>query len=221
MNYRIVLWDFDGTLVDTSEGILGSLEVAFQQMGMKIPPQSVLNRFIGPPLMYSFMNFIGMTQEQAEHATRLYRADYEATGIYRSQIYAGLPDILCRLRAQGKQIGVATLKPERMANLLLRHFGIEELIDVCSGSLSDEIGSASKAQIIEKALLGMQNVNKAEVVMIGDTIYDAHGAQETGVDFIAAQYGIGMSSEELASVSYVCAAERTEDIGRFLLSDSL
>ncbi|MEM1484024.1 HAD-IA family hydrolase [Oscillospiraceae bacterium PP1C4] len=219
MKYEVVLWDFDGTLVDTSEGIFQSLRAAFTKMGMPVPEQSVLQKFIGPPIIYSFMNFMGMTEEDALCALNYFRADYEAAGIYCCKVYDGLIDLIKRLRKSGVKIGVATLKPEAMANLLLKHFQIDDLIDVCSGSISDHVGSASKSQIIDEALQRIGYKNKSQVVLIGDTVYDADGARESGLDFAAAAYGFGINKKDKHLLDCVCMADSAADLERFLFGD--
>ena len=111
LQYRAVLLDFDGTLVDTSEGIFHSIAVAFRKMGMPLPPKEILRHFMGPPIYYSFQTFAGMDAQQAELATQFFRVDYEEDGVYRSKPYDGLPELLRRLREENIKIGVATLKP--------------------------------------------------------------------------------------------------------------
>ena len=189
LQYRAVLLDFDGTLVDTSEGIFHSIAVAFRKMGMPLPPKEILRHFMGPPIYYSFQTFAGMDAQQAELATQFFRVDYEEDGVYRSKPYDGLPELLRRLREENIKIGVATLKPEKMAKLLLSRFGISD--------------SATKAQIIDRVLEQLGEISKQDAVLIGDTKYDREGAQQAGVDFIAAAYGYGVGPEEEAASVFV------------------
>ena len=203
LQYRAVLLDFDGTLVDTSEGIFHSIAVAFRKMGMPLPPKEILRHFMGPPIYYSFQTFAGMDAQQAELATQFFRVDYEEDGVYRSKPYDGLPELLRRLREENIKIGVATLKPEKMAKLLLSRFGISDLVDVCVGSRSDEMDSATKAQIIDRVLEQLGEISKQDAVLIGDTKYDREGPQQAGVDFIAAAYGYGVGPEEEAASVFV------------------
>ncbi len=171
LQYRAVLLDFDGTLVDTSEGIFHSIAVAFRKMGMPLPPKEILRHFMGPPIYYSFQTFAGMDAQQAELATQFFRVDYEEDGVYRSK--------------------------------LLSRFGISDLVDVCVGSRSDEMDSATKAQIIDRVLEQLGEISKQDAVLIGDTKYDREGAQQAGVDFIAAAYGYGVGPEEEAASVFV------------------
>ncbi len=215
MKYDVVLWDFDGTLVDTSEGIFESLKIAFAQMGQPVPELPILRKFIGPPMQFSFQTFLGFTLEQAEEAVRLFREDYETRGIYNARVYDGLKELNMQLCAQGVRIGVATLKPEQMAKLLLAHFGIDTLIDVCVGTDGDESSDVTKAGIILKAMERLGCHNKSRAVLIGDTIYDAVGAKEAGIDFLAAAYGFGID-EERDRPNSIGIAHNAEEISRIL-----
>lgn len=215
MKYNVVLWDFDGTLVDTSEGIFHSLRVAFSRMEMPIPSLDILQKFIGPPMIYSFQTFIGFSYEQAVQAVQFFREDYETNGIYKSQVYDGIHNVMEQLHKQGRKLGVATLKPEKMAKILLKHFGLDEYIDVCVGTGSDEESSASKAGLIKNALEQLNCEDKSQSVLIGDTVYDAVGAEQVKIDFIAAAYGFGID-EERDRLKSVGIAHNTNDIYNIL-----
>ena len=177
MHYKVVLWDFDGTLVDTSEGIFRSLEYAFRQLGTPAPGRDVLRRFIGPPLLYSFQTYIGMSYEEAKRAVLVFRDDYEAGGMYRSRVYDGLPELIARLRQNGVKTAVATLKPEATAKQLLHHFGMEGLFDACTGNTPDENDQTTKADIIRRTMRRLEWTDCSSMVLIGDSVYDAQGAQ--------------------------------------------
>ncbi len=215
MKYDVVLWDFDGTLVDTSEGIFESLGIAFARMGQPVPELPILRKFIGPPMLYSFQTFLDFSAEQAEEGVRRFREDYETRGIYNARVYDGLRELNSRLRSEGTKIGVATLKPERMAKLLLAHLGFDALIDVCVGTDGDESSDITKAGIILEAMHRLGCRDKSRAVLIGDTIYDAVGAKEAGIDFLAAAYGFGID-EERDRPGSIGIAHNAEEIGRIL-----
>ncbi|MBE6907147.1 MAG: HAD family hydrolase [Ruminococcaceae bacterium] len=215
MKYDVVLWDFDGTLVDTSEGIFESLRIAFARMGQSMPELPILRKFIGPPMLYSFQTFVDFTPKQAEEGVRRFREDYETRGIYNARVYDGLKELNMQLRSEGIKIGVATLKPERMAKLLLAHFGLDALIDVCVGTDGDESSDITKAGIILEAMQRLGCRDKSRAVLIGDTIYDAVGAKEAGIDFLAAAYGFGID-EERDRQSSIGLAHNAEEISVIL-----
>ena len=196
LRYELVIWDFDGTLVDTSPGIFRSLRAALCQLGYPDPSQELLERFVGPPLFQAFQENLGMSPQLAERALRLFRADYEREGVYQSQVYPGLEGLLGRLHAAGAKLGVATLKPERMARLLLERFGLAGLIDACVGSDEQDRGGRTKAQMIGD-VLARTGCAPARAVLIGDTRFDLEGARQAGVAFLGAGYGFGRLEELL------------------------
>ena len=215
MKYDVVLWDFDGTLVDTSEGIFESLRIAFTRMGQPVPEVPMLRKFIGPPMQYSFQTFLDFTLEQAEEGVLRFREDYETRGIYNARVYDGIKELNMQLRSEGVRIGVATLKPEQMAKLLLAHFGLDALVDVCVGTGGDESSDITKAGIILEAMQRLGCRDKSRSVLIGDTIYDAVGAKESGIDFVAAAYGFGID-EERDRPNSIGIAHDAEEISRIL-----
>lgn len=219
MHYKVVLWDFDGTLVDTSEGIFRSLEYAFRQLGTPAPGRDVLRRFIGPPLLYSFQTYIGMSYEEAKRAVLVFRDDYEAGGMYRSRVYDGLPELIARLRQNGVKTAVATLKPEATAKQLLHHFGMEGLFDACTGNTPDENDQTTKADIIRRTMRRLEWTDCSSMVLIGDSVYDAQGAREVGIDFIAAAYGFGIGARERTALDCRFVAEMPRDLNTFFLQD--
>lgn len=195
MKYDIVLWDFDGTLVDTSEGIFDSLRVAFAAEKLPSPDEKLLAKFIGPTILSVLKSEFLMDDDQANRMITCFRADYADAGVYRSEIYPGLIGLNERLREHGQKVGIATLKPEHMARLLLDHFGISGLFDVCVGSVGDEKAENDKAGMIDRALRELGYADRSRVVMIGDTVIDAEGARKAGVNFIAVGYGFGALSD--------------------------
>lgn len=215
MHYKVVLWDFDGTLVDTSEGIFRSLEYAFMRLGAPAPGREVLRRFIGPPLLYSFQTYIGMSYEEAQRAVLVFRDDYEAGGMYHSRVYDGLPELIARLRQNGVKTAVATLKPEATARQLLHHFGMEGLFDACTGNTPDENDQTTKADIIRKTMHRLEWTDLSSMVLIGDSVYDAQGARDVGIDFIAAAYGFGIGPGERETLDSRFVAETPGDLSTY------
>ena len=215
MKYQVVLWDFDGTLVDSSPGLFRSLGRMFERMGRPVPGEEVLRKFIGPPIVYSLKTYTGMSDEDAEKAVWLFRENYEAGGCYLSKVYDGLPELLGRLRERGIKTGVATLKPEKTARHLLEYLGIDHLIDTCIGNRNDEKGAITKKDIIETALDRLGWTDKSRVVLIGDSVYDADGAITAGIDFVGAAYGFGLLPEQAEELGCCYVAESPADLEPF------
>lgn len=220
MKYQVVLWDFDGTLVDSSPGIFRSLGWMFEQMGRPVPSQEILRKFIGPPIIYSLKTYTGMSEEGAERGVWLFREDYEAGGCYLSKVYDGLPELLRRLRENGVKTGVATLKPEATAQRLLKYLGVDDLIDTCVGNRNDEKGAITKKDIIETALDRLGWTDKSRVVLVGDSVYDADGAIAAGIDFVGAAYGFGLEPGQAEELGCCFVAETPADLERFFFGSA-
>ena len=160
-----------------------------------------------------------MSCEEAKRAVLVFRDDYEAGGMYRSRVYDGLPELIARLRQNGVKTAVATLKPEATAKQLLHHFGMEGLFDACTGNTPDENDQTTKADIIRRTMRRLEWTDCSSMVLIGDSVYDAQGAQEVGIDFIAAAYGFGIGARERTALDCRFVAEMPRDLNTFFLQD--
>ena len=182
--FAAVLFDLDGTLTESHPGILHCVRLSLGEMGLPIPDEAVLRRFIGPPLWYSYTEFCGLTPEQADEGVARYRQHYRDGGFLECAVYPGMLPLLDDLRAAGVKLAVATAKPAKMARAVCEHFGILERVDFLSG----------KRGLIETACAGL-GVSPALAVMVGDTKYDLEGAREAGAAFVGAAYGYGAPGE--------------------------
>lgn len=191
--YDAVLFDLDGTLTDSQEGILNSARYALEKMNKPIPETSVMRKFLGPPLMASFKEHCGMSEEEAQLATALYRERYVPAGWRENSVYPGIRTLLQELRRQGVRLYVATAKPEDISIRILNYFGLAQYFDVISGARGEKY--PTKDAIIARALEG---VSYRRAVMVGDRSSDLRGAQKFGIDSIAVGYGYG-SEDELRS----------------------
>lgn len=208
---NVILFDLDGTLTDSAEGITKCVQYALQHFGIEEPDLKKLECFIGPPLKEQFMKYARLSKSQAEVAVSVYRERYSRTGIFENQLYGGVSEMLQYLKKSGKTLGVASSKPTIYVNQILEHFEIRDLFDVVVGSELD--GSRSdKAAVIEEALalLGMSG-HRAEVLMVGDRRHDVEGALECGLQCIGVTYGFGTSAE-LQSAGAVYLVQSVEDL---------
>lgn len=192
MKKKILLFDLDGTLVNTGEGITKCVRYALEKFGIEETEQRKLERFIGPPLADSFQREYGFSEEEAWKAVAFYRERYHDTGIWECGLYPGVKEILEILHKKGYRLGVASSKPQKFCEILMKHFGVTQYFEVIGGAVSD--GKAgSKAAVLEDVLerlgVGDREEEKGEVVLIGDTRYDAQGAKEVGIDCIGITYG--------------------------------
>lgn len=191
--YKVVLFDLDGTLIDTSEGIFNSVRYAEKMMNLNPLPEFELQKFIGPPPVSSYMKYHDLTKEEAIQATAFHREYGSKFGVYEAKVYDEIPELLERLKNKGVKLGVCTLKRQDIAEKVLEHFCLLKCFDTVVGIDSGE--SLSKADTINIALQELNHKNKSVVVLIGDSMYDAEGAEEADVDFIGVLYGFGLHIE--------------------------
>lgn len=188
MKYDNVIFDLDGTLTDSAPGILAGVRHAHERMGWQLPDHEALLRFLGPPLMVSFTRFSGMTEDEADKAQDYYREYYIATGAMQNSVYPCIRQLLCALKQQGVSLGVATHKPRSTSIQILEAFDLLRFFDAVAGPEMGE--DPSKGELIQRAMK-----SGGKTVMIGDRATDIVGAQQAGVDGVAALYGYGNRAE--------------------------
>lgn len=210
-----VLFDLDGTLTDSSEGITKGVMHSLAKFGIREEDPAALYKFIGPPLKASFMKYYGLSEEQAKEALVYYREYYEDKGIFENKVYKGMEDVLIALKQAGRTLVVATSKPEDYAKKVVEHFGISDYFEYIAGGSKD--GSRErKADVIEYALESCGMEDKENVLMVGDRKYDVRGAAEAGVECMGVLYGFGSRQElEMAGADYI--AETVWDISKIIL----
>ena len=197
MRYQTVVFDFDGTVADTAQGIFESVQYALKKLELPPASEQTLRCFIGPPLPYSFRQFIGLSDETAEQAVRFYRENYSGQGKYKLRFYDGIPELMLSLRRAGVHTCLASAKPDQFIQEILKHFGAQSWFDCAQGMPMQE-QSADKSGIILDVMNRAAAVEKDRVLMVGDTKYDIIGAKELGVDALGVLYGYG-SAEELTT----------------------
>lgn len=190
---KLVLFDFDGTIADTSEGILDSHIFTLGQMGKKIPSDNQLRKLIGGNLLQIYTKFFEFAEDEAREAIRIYRKRYAEFGICKAVLYPGFDVLLKELKEKGMDIGVATLKSELFAKKMLFNLGISQYFDVICGM--DQNDSLDKAKLITRCVTSL-HYQKDETIFVGDTDNDFYGAKEAGVNFVAVSYGFGYKAEE-------------------------
>ena len=193
MKYKYVLFDLDGTVSRSAEGIRASLEYAINELGVEMPDLSDYTRYIGPPLIDTFKNLVGLDDERAEIGAHLYRSYYNKRGKLLNSAYDGVEQLLKDLKGKGCMLAVCTSKYEPFAREIIELLNLTEYFDAICGSTID--GSRKdKRDLIPyavEALGGNFERDRNQTVMLGDTWFDALGAKECGVDFIGVEYGYG------------------------------
>lgn len=211
---KTILFDLDGTLVNTEEGITKCAQYALEAFGIYEPDLKKLCFFIGPPLVDTFQEKYGMNKETAAEATAKYRERYHSVGIYECALYEGVEEILCSLKSKGYRIGMASSKPEVSCHRILNHFHMETYFDEVVGATMDgKINS--KIEVLNEAIRRMHLTNLSEVVLVGDTRFDALGAKEAGIDCIGVSFGFG-TAEELEACGAVCVCADMREVEAYI-----
>lgn len=208
--FRTILFDFDGTIMDTSEGIYNSFDYALKSFGMELPGHDAYKKMVGPPLKYSFQTFFGFDEEKAELAMKRYREYYAPHGVYQASVYPGIHEMLRELKERGYKLCVATNKPERFAVELLERESLADFFDLIAGS---DIGGTrgKKSEIVRFVLDSLGVEEPGTCVMVGDRLYDAEGAALNGVPCVGVLWGFG-SKEELIEAKCIATAGNTDEL---------
>lgn len=191
--YDYVLFDFDGTLSQSAEGVRLSLEKAIAKMDKPVPDLSDYSKYLGPPLVNTFKDLCGFSEDECEKGVEIYKAFYRTEGIKKNFLYEGIEDVLKALNENNIPISVCSSKYELFVEKACDILGITEYFNAVCGSSKD--GSRKeKADLIPYAVNRLGGKMTDRIVLIGDTYFDTVGARETGVDFIGAAYGYGEKS---------------------------
>ena len=205
MDKKYLLFDLDGTLTDPQEGITNSVAYALEQYGIHVEDRTSLNKFIGPPLKDSFMEYYGFQEAQAEEAVWKYRGYFNDDGIFENKVYPGIPKMLRCLKERGKMLIVATSKPTVYAKRILERFELSQYFADVQGSEMD--GSRTKKEDVIRYALEQNKITEIDrAVMIGDREHDIIGAKNCGLDSIGVLFGYGSRAELEA-----CGAGRIVD----------
>lgn len=192
LKYDYYLFDFDGTVADTGEGIRKSVAYSLEKLGFEPLPEATLSRFIGPPLHDSYVEFSGMTDDEAERAIAAYRERYVDVGLYESALYPGMATLLRALKKGGAWVAIASSKPTFMLERLAKHYGIDGYLDAISGTGLDR-HSADKRDLILAALPEGADLSRA--CMCGDRRFDIEAAKALGLAGVGADYGYSLPGE--------------------------
>ncbi len=187
-NMKLVVFDFDGTIADTSEGILDSHKYTLSTMGRAIPSDKELRKVIGGNLLNTYIETFDFEEPQARKAVDIYRKRYAEVGIHKSILYPGFAEMVKKLKQKKYKIGIATLKAEKFVKVLLQELGIADYFDsVCGMDLNDRL---DKARLIIKCMEECR-CKREDTVLVGDSNNDYLGAQKVNVKFIGVTYGFG------------------------------
>ena len=211
-----VIFDLDGTLLDTTEGILESVKFTVKELGFpELPHKEILN-FIGPPIQISFKKYYECNEEKAQAAANLFRNYYKDVSLLKAKPYEGVYELCEYLKENQIKMAVATYKREDYALSLLKHFHFDKYC--CSMHAADNNNFLKKEDIVQLCIKEMGG-STADSVMIGDTIHDAMGAVQAGIPFIAVTYGFGFNTEkDVERYPHIGIANKLFDIGRIVIN---
>ena len=199
MTYSLIIFDLDGTLLDTSEGICQSCLYAANKLNLQDKSQQTISNMIGQPIYDIYLNEYKLDSEMAETAVSIFRREYDRYGKTLARLYPGIQELLHLLKEEGKIIAIVTMKPASTAEDMLGDFNILNNIDAIYGRGDDK--TMSKKRMIELCMEKYHVVSR-NCVVIGDSEHDRLGACETNVDFIGVTYGYGFKGEKDVTSSY-------------------
>ena len=208
---KAVLFDLDGTLTDSGEGIINCAVFAMERLGIPVPPREELGVFVGPPLWDTFRQF-GVPSDRVDEAVEIFRSRYVPIGKFENTPYSGIRETLEALRAQGRKLYVATSKPEVTAREILEHFDLSRYFAEICGATVDKTRT-SKEDVI--AYLLSLDACRENSVMVGDTAFDVIGASAHGIPTIGAAWGYG-KTEDMVSAGAAAIARSPEDLLRII-----
>lgn len=203
-----VIFDLDGCLIDSSEGIADSIIYTLKYLGVYRENLPVDN-FIGPPIQESLKKYCGMDDVKAQTGAEIFRNYYKRNALFKAKVYDGILDLLSTLKSKNLYLGVATYKREDYAKLLLEKFQISDYLDTINGA--DNYNKLTKKDIIENCLSSM-HCAVDNTVMVGDTYHDGYAAEEAGMAFIGVTWGFGFKPNDIPSVRHLGMADNPVEI---------
>lgn len=212
--YDYILFDLDGTLTDSKPGIIECIAYALEKENVPYTNQ-LLDKMVGPPFRVSMHDFLGLEMPEIEKLIGIYRGVYEEYGYKNCKVFEGVEQMLSALKNAGKVLGVATSKPIKFTQMIMRDFDLGKYFDYVAGASSDASKEA-KSDVIQGALENLGVKDKSKVLMVGDRLYDIEGAHMQGIDCAAVLYGYGSKEEfEEYKAEYILAAP--DDVVKLVL----
>lgn len=212
-NYQYCFWDLDGTLTDSAPGITHSVRYAMEQMSKPLAPDHDLRCFIGPPLLYSFENFLGLSPADSQRAVDLYRVCYRAGAMLECNVYDGVREVLAELNRRGIVCVLATCKPHEFANRIIEHFDLAKYFAYVSGPEMDGTRN-EKHEVIEYAMKKLGISSPDSVLMVGDRRDDVVGAKKCNMDCVGVLWGFG-TREELDDAGAKAVIAKPQELLKF------
>lgn len=201
MAYKLLIFDLDGTVLDTSEGILEAIKEVFEERKIPLLSDEEMKSFIGPPIEHTFGRLLDLDNEAIKELAREFRDVYFTKHLYQAEVFGEIPELLVECRRRGVMTSVATNKREDQTLALLKKMGLYELFDVVHGT--DKEGKLTKSDVINNCLNDLR-INSDSALMVGDAWSDEIGAKKANVDFAAAMYGFGFNENSEIDCVFKC-----------------
>lgn len=187
--YKTIVWDIDGTLLDTHAGVSMALWYALSQFGIQKSDEEILAMVHTSKIKEAFINIAGMDEETAKQATDIFRNYYVTQSLFHASPYPGIMDVLAQCQKMRINMAIASNKRQDCATNICEHFGIDAFCNPICGA--DRYNTLSKADLIRKGLFFYNVSDLSTAVMVGDTESDKNAAAHAGIDFIGVNYGFG------------------------------
>ena len=214
--YQTVIFDIDGTLLKSDRGVMNALKYTTEKMGVPYPSAEIRQKFIGPPLHYNFHDLMGMNEADTARAIDLFNEYYLPIGVFESELYPGIMELVTGLFDQRARVCIATAKSKPMADRVVAHFGLTPYL-ACMETKADEQPTGDKKVLIRQ-ILEDTGAKPEEAVMVGDTCFDAEGAFQNRMPFIGVTYGYGLKRKWSRQAS-PCLLPQQRSFGRCWGSD--
>jgi len=213
-NFSHIIFDLDGTLVDSKPGLLNGLRYVLRKMGLNFPAEEIIDSLIGPPVQQGMRTILGFNEQQVEVSSRLFREYYGEKGMYEGEVYPGIRLLLEELVSEGTKLYIATSKHAVFLPAILRHFELDRYFDDTEGSEGTVL--QTKAELITNLMDRNRLQPSHRMAMIGDTKFDIVAGKANEITTIAVGYGFGIN-EELQELDPDYFAEDVDDLTEILL----
>lgn len=212
--YKLIIFDLDGTIADTSPGILNSVRYTQQKLDLPEISLEAMYRHVGPPMEESYYNNFRLEGEMLYSAVKFHKEYAMNQGYLELELYPEMDSTLNKLKQKGYLIAIATLKADATAKKIFDNLKLSDKFDIIVGT--NQTTLTSKEQVILKCISELKEA-KEDVLLVGDSHYDAIGAEKVGVDFLGVLYGFGFQAqEEVAKYQNIGSIKKVSDIWYFL-----
>lgn len=209
-NKKILIWDIDGTLLNTAQGIINSVRYAEEKCGLRPLDNTKVKVFLGPPPKSMYMKMYGVDEEKASEAVKYHREYSRKKAVFEAEVYDGIPAVLEFYQKKGVHQAIATLKGQAIADTIIERLGLSQYFEIIAAMDKNE--TKTKSSLL-KEVVAYFDSNISDAVLIGDSEYDQLGAEEVGMDFLGVTYGFGFKPDEKYDFP---SADKSEDITKII-----